>query len=95
LCFGHEKEQLDFPNGNKVAASGTCVPEKHPPPIPKIVKGACLLMVYGDPDDKDDLSPVNFFDAAKSVGMRPATLRRYLAKPQATFRRAEGSACAD
>jgi hypothetical protein len=52
-----------------------------PRPIPKIVKDACLLMIYGDPGDEDAV-PVDFISAAKSVGMRPQTLRRYLTRPE-------------
>jgi hypothetical protein len=63
-----------------VASSGPREPVKRPKPIPKVVKEACLLMVYGDPEDEDG-GPVDFISAAKAVGMRPDTLRRYLGRP--------------
>jgi len=64
-----------------LAASGTREPERRPRPIPKIVKDACLLMIYGDPED-EDAAAVDLISAAKAVGVRPATLRRYLTRPQ-------------
>jgi hypothetical protein len=71
------------------ASSGPREPVKRPKPVPKIVKDACLLMVYGDPDDEAG-EPIDFITAAKAVGMRPDTLRRYLARPQViAFLRAE------
>jgi hypothetical protein len=72
-----------------IASSGPREPVKRPRPVPKIVKDACLLMVYGDPEDEDG-GPIDFITAAKSVGMRPDTLRRYLGRPQViAFLRAE------
>jgi hypothetical protein len=72
-----------------LATAGPREPEKRPRPIPKVVKEACLLMIYGDVDDEESV-PVDLISAAKSVGMRPATLRRYLARPQVIgFLRAE------
>src|SRR5258708_34023877 len=72
-----------------LAASGPREPVKRPKPIPKVVKEACLLMVYGDPDDEDG-APVDFISAAKAVSMRPDTLRRYLSRPAViAFLRAE------
>jgi hypothetical protein len=71
------------------ASSGPREPSKRPRPIPKVVKAACLLMVYGAEED-DDGKPIDFITAAKRVGMRPDTLRRYLARPQViAFLRAE------
>jgi hypothetical protein len=63
-----------------LAAAGAREPDKRPRPIPKVVKEACLLMIYGDVDD-EEASPIDFISAAKAVGMRPATLRRYLTRP--------------
>lgn len=64
-----------------LASAGSREPDKRPRPIPKVVKEACLLMIYGDVDD-EEAAPVDFISAAKAVGMRPATLRRYLTRPQ-------------
>ena len=71
-----------------IASSGSRAVQR-PRPIPKVVKEACLLMVYGDPDDENAV-PVDFISSAKAVGMRPDTLRRYLGRPQViAFLRAE------
>jgi hypothetical protein len=64
-----------------LASAGPREPTVRPRPIPKVVREACLLMIYGDPDDEDG-TPIDFIGAAKQVGMRPDTLRKYLTRPQ-------------
>jgi hypothetical protein len=64
-----------------IATAGSREPDKRPRPIPKVVREAILLMIYGDPEDEDGL-PIDFISAAKAVGMQPQTLRRYLHRPQ-------------
>jgi hypothetical protein len=80
---------FQMPTNYPLASAGVREPDKRPRPIPKIVKDACLLMIYGDPDDEDG-TPVDFVSAAKAVGMQAATLRKYLTRPQViAFLRAE------
>jgi hypothetical protein len=51
-------------------------------PISQKVKTACLLMIYGKPDADDDAAaPLSFVQAARTVGMEPYVLRRWLDKP--------------
>jgi hypothetical protein len=66
-------------------------------PIPKAVRLACHLMIYGDDAAADDAPPLSFVAAAKLAGIAPYTLRRWLDKPavialirseRAIFRRA-------
>jgi hypothetical protein len=79
---------FQMPTNYPLASAGPREPTARPRPIPKIVKDACLLMVYGDPTD--DGPPVDFVSAAKEVGMQPQTLRKYLTRPQViAFLRAE------
>ena len=59
-----------------IAAAGPRDPVKRPRPIPKAVRAAILLMVYGKPDDPD-CGPVDFVAAAKLVDLKPFVLRRY------------------
>jgi len=78
-----------MPTNYPLASAGPREPTTRPRPIPKVVKDACLLMIYGDPADEDG-APVDFISAAKAVGMQPQTLRRYLTRPQVVaFLRAE------
>ncbi len=53
---------------------------KRPQLIPKPVREAIKLMVYGKPDDPDG-RPLTFIETAPVVGVKPDTLRRYLDKP--------------
>ncbi len=53
---------------------------KRPRPIPKAVRDAVRLMIYGKPDDPDG-RPLTFLETAPVVGVKPDTLRRYLDKP--------------
>jgi hypothetical protein len=74
-----------------VASSGPREPVKRPRPIPKPVRAAIAMMVCGG--DAIDGAPMDLVAAAKSVGMRPDTLRRYLGRPQViAFLRAERKA---
>lgn len=50
---------------------------KRPRPIPKQVRDAIKLMVWGKLDDPD-CSPVGFIEAAKIVDIKPDVMRRYL-----------------
>src|SRR5271165_5834615 len=61
---------------------------KRPQPIPKPVREAIRLMVYGKPDDPDG-RPLPFGDAARASGVKPDVMRRYLDLPAviALFRR--------
>ena len=49
-------------------------------PVPKPVRDAIVLMVYGRPDDPDG-RPVDFIEAGKAAGIKPDIMRRWLDKP--------------
>jgi hypothetical protein len=61
-------------------STGSREPTVRPRPIPRVVKAAIELMICG-PADVEDGAAMNLVEAAKSVGMRPNTLRRYLNRP--------------
>jgi hypothetical protein len=73
-----------MPHNLPVAASGSRESDKRPKPIPRAVRTACLLMIYGNPDGNpdDDAAPIDFIAAAKLVGIRPHQFRRWLHTPQ-------------
>jgi hypothetical protein len=50
---------------------------KRPRPIPKVVRDAVNLMVFGRLDDFD-CKPLNFIEAAKLAGIKPDVMRRWL-----------------
>jgi hypothetical protein len=50
---------------------------KRPRPIPRTVRDAIVLMVYGKLDDPD-CKPLDFIEAAKLAGIKPDVMRRYL-----------------
>jgi hypothetical protein len=50
---------------------------KRPKPIPKAVRAAVALMVYGKLDDPD-CKPLGFIEAAKLAEIAPDHMRRYL-----------------
>ena len=50
---------------------------KRPRPIPKAVRDAIALMVYGKIEDPD-CAPVDFITAAKLSGIKPDVIRRWL-----------------
>jgi hypothetical protein len=50
---------------------------KRPRPIPRTVRDAIVLMVYGKLDDPDCKS-LDFIEAAKLAGIKPDVMRRYL-----------------
>jgi hypothetical protein len=54
--------------------------EKKPRPVPKAVKDAVTLMVYGKPDDPDG-RPVDFIEAGRACGIKPDIMRRWLDRP--------------
>ena len=49
-------------------------------PVPKPVRDAIVLMVYGRPDDPDG-RPVDYIEAGKAAGIKPDIMRRWLDKP--------------
>jgi hypothetical protein len=49
--------------------------------IPRNVRAALDLMVYGRPDD-EDAKPVDFIEAAKDCDIRPDIMRRWLDRAQ-------------
>jgi hypothetical protein len=49
---------------------------KRPRPVPRLVRDAVRLMVFGAPDDPDG-APIDFVQAAHCVGLRPFVLRRF------------------
>jgi hypothetical protein len=50
---------------------------KRPRPIPKAVRAAITVMVYGKLDDHD-CAPLDFIEAGKLAGIKPDVMRRYL-----------------
>jgi hypothetical protein len=56
---------------------------RRPRPLPKRVQKACLLMIYGNPDDGDDAKPLDFVAAAKLAGVQPPLMRKWLDRPAA------------
>jgi hypothetical protein len=50
---------------------------KRAQPIPKVVREAVTLMVWGRPDDPDCRN-LSFVEACRETGMRPDIFRRYL-----------------
>ena len=53
---------------------------KRPRPVPKPVRDAIRLMVYGKPDDPDG-RPLAFIEAGRETGVKPDVMRRYLDRP--------------
>jgi hypothetical protein len=60
-------------------ASGPREPAK-PRPVPTKIREACLMMIFGRPDDENAV-PIDFVAAAKLVGLRPVIMRKWLHKP--------------
>jgi hypothetical protein len=69
-----------MPDNPPLAAAGSREPEKRPRPIPKAVRQAVILMVYGRHDDPE-YKPLDFIEAAKLAGIKPDVMRRYLDRP--------------
>jgi hypothetical protein len=69
-----------MPENPPLVAAGTRAPQKRPQPIPRPVREAIKLTVYGRIDDPD-CAPVDFIEAAKSVSMKPDQMRRWLDRP--------------
>jgi hypothetical protein len=67
-------------NHSPLVSSGPREPTKRPRPIPAKVKAAIKLMVRGK-DDDPDTKPFGLLEAARSAGMQPFVLRRYLERP--------------
>jgi hypothetical protein len=62
-----------------LTASGSRELKRKRPIIPPRVRAACLIMVYGRPDDTDtDAAPPDFIEAARLVGLHPDQMRRWL-----------------
>jgi hypothetical protein len=68
-----------MPTNLPVRASGSHE-MKRPRPLPRAVRDACLIMIYGKPDDPD-ATPLDFTAAARLVGIRPNIMRKWLHKP--------------
>jgi hypothetical protein len=69
-----------MPISPPIMSSGSRQPEKRPQPIPRKLRDAISLMVYGRPDDPD-CAPLAFIDAAKASGIAPDVMRKYLDRP--------------
>jgi hypothetical protein len=59
-----------------LTAAGPRDPQQRPRPIPRNVRDAIRLMIWGKPGD-DDCAPLDFVEAAKHAGIRPYMLRKY------------------
>jgi hypothetical protein len=71
-----------MPANAPLTAAGSRDPDKQRPrPIPRKVREACDLMVYGRPDD-EDCKPLDFIEAAKECGVAPDIMRRWLDRAQ-------------
>ncbi len=66
-----------MPATSPVLSSGARDPRKRARPIPRPVRDAITLMVYGKIDDPD-CAPLTFIEAAKLSGIKPDVMRRYL-----------------
>jgi len=69
-----------MPDNPPLSAAGAREPEKRPRPIPRAVRDAINLMVFGKMDDAD-CAPLDFIEAAKLSGIKPDVMRRYLDRP--------------
>lgn len=67
-----------MPTSQPICASGSHE-VRRPKPIPRAVREACLLMIYGKPGDDDAVS-LDFVQASKAAGIRPNILRKWLHK---------------
>jgi hypothetical protein len=63
-----------------LTSSGSRDLEKKPRPLPKAVKDAVTLMVYGRQNDPDG-KPLDFIEAGNACGIKPDIMRRWLDKP--------------
>ena len=63
-----------------IASSGAREPEKRPRPLPRKLRQAIRLMIHGAEDDPGG-RPLDFVEAAKIAGIRPALMRSYLDRP--------------
>lgn len=71
-----------MPANAPLTAAGSRDPDKQRPrPIPRKVREACDLMVFGRPDD-EDCKPLDFIEAAKECGVAPDIMRRWLDRSQ-------------
>ena len=68
---------LKMPITSPLGSAGDPDPRKRARPIPRRVRDAVTLMVYGKIDDPD-CAPLNFIEAAKLAGIKPDVMRRYL-----------------
>jgi hypothetical protein len=71
---------FQMPISPPIMSSGSRQPEKRPQPIPRKLRDAISLMVYGRPDDPD-CAPLTFIEAAKDSGIAPDVMRKYLDRP--------------
>jgi hypothetical protein len=72
----HATGFFTMPSNPPLTASGSRE-LKRPRPIPKVVRDAVNLMVFGRLDDPD-CAPLNFIEAAKIAGIKPDVMRRWL-----------------
>lgn len=71
-----------MPANAPLTAAGPRDPHKQRPrSIPRKVREACDLMVYGRPDD-EDCKPLDFIEAGKACGVAPDIMRRWLDRSQ-------------
>jgi hypothetical protein len=63
-----------------LTVAGAREPTTRTKPIPKAVRNAVQLMVYGRLDDPD-CQPLDFIQAARESGIKPDQMRRYLDRP--------------
>jgi hypothetical protein len=67
-----------MPANAPLTAAGSRDPDgQRPRKIPRKVREACDLMVYGRPDD-EDCKPLDFIEAGKVCGVAPDIMRRWL-----------------
>jgi hypothetical protein len=71
---------FEMPISPPIMSTGSRQPEKRPQPIPRKLRDAISLMVYGRPDDQD-CAPLTFIEAAKGAGIAPDVMRKYLDRP--------------
>jgi hypothetical protein len=80
-------------SNHPIAASGPREPAIRPKPIPKAIRRAVELMVWGEADDIDG-KPLDLVAAAKAANVQGFILRRYLDRPAViAYLRAQRRAC--
>lgn len=78
-----------MPQTHPLTASGSRDALKRPRPIPREVRSAVLLMIYGDVKDEEG-RPLDFISAGARHGIKPDIMRRWLDRSEVrAFLRAE------